>query len=156
MSSDELFVAELARALKRVGLEALVVGSMAAALQGANVMTQDVDLLIRDTGLNRKKLERLCAELGGRAVRLSPMTETLGVVGLAVGVDIMFDRLPSGPRFEQLRSRAVDISLGELSVKAASLDDVIAAKEAADRPKDRAQLEALRHTLAIRKRLCEE
>lgn len=156
MSSDEAFLAELARALQRAELEVLIVGSMAAALQGANVMTQDVDLLIRDTHLNRNRLARLCDALGCRAVRLSPLTETVSLAGLAVGVDVMFDCLPNGPRFEQLRARAIDVSLGDLIVKAASLEDVIAAKEAANRPKDRAQLDALRQTLAVRKRLAEE
>lgn len=116
-------------------------------------MTQDIDLLIRDTPLNRKKLDQLCRALGCRAVRLSPLTETISLAGLAVGVDIMFDHLPSGPPFEQLRSRGIDVTLGELTVRVASLEDVIAAKEAANRPKDRAQLEALRQTLAVRNRL---
>jgi len=48
-SSDDSFLRDLVRALEVTGLEAIIVGSTAAVLQGAPVMTQDVDLLVRDT-----------------------------------------------------------------------------------------------------------
>ena len=62
-SKDETFLYELAIALQNVGLEAIVVGNMASILNGAPVLTQDVDLLVRDTPLNRRKLKRLATEL---------------------------------------------------------------------------------------------
>jgi len=41
MSSDETFLRDVMRALDRVGLEALVVGSVAAVLNGAPIMTHE-------------------------------------------------------------------------------------------------------------------
>lgn len=151
MSPDETFVAELLRALASAGLEAIIVGSVAAVLQGAPVTTRDVDILLRDTPRNRAKLEAFYALVRGRPLRPSPRSEAITVVGTAIPIDILFDRIAGGLRFESLRSRAVRVRLGAHEASAASLADVIASKEAADRPKDRAQLPALRDTLRVLK-----
>src|SRR4051812_50193675 len=58
---------ELARALRVARLEAIVIGNSASMLNGAPVTTQDIDLLIRDTALNRRKLARFAKEIGGSA-----------------------------------------------------------------------------------------
>jgi hypothetical protein len=63
MSSDESFLRDVVAALDRVELEAIVVGTVAAVLHGAPVMTQDLDLLIRDTPKNREKIAKLSAAL---------------------------------------------------------------------------------------------
>ena len=57
-SSDEAFVLKVLDALEQTRLEAIVVGSVAAVLQGSPVTTQDLDLLVRDTPTNRQKIER--------------------------------------------------------------------------------------------------
>ncbi len=62
--SEKTLVA-LARALRLVRLEAIVIGNSASMLNGAPVTTQDIDLLIRDTRLNRHKLTRLVDAIGG-------------------------------------------------------------------------------------------
>jgi hypothetical protein len=73
------------------------VGTAAAAIQGAPVMTQDVDLLIRDAWPNRAKLERLCDARGaGRPIGVSPLPRTLTPVGASVPVDILFDEIAGG------------------------------------------------------------
>jgi predicted nucleotidyltransferase len=151
MSSDEEFLVRILQAAAAAGLEVIVVGSTAAVLQGAPVMTQDVDLLIRDTPRTREKLDRFCAELGGaRQVRPSDLSESIKLLGLDVPVDILFDRLPTGQTFESLRARAERMPLGEHRATVACLEDVIASKEQADREKDRAQLPILRATLLVR------
>ena len=113
MSSDEEFLVRILRAAAAVRLEVIVVGSTAAVLQGAPVMTQDVDLLIRDTPRNREKLDRFCEELGGaQQVRPSELSRAVKLLGLDVPIDILFDRLPTGQTFESLRSRAERLPLG--------------------------------------------
>ena len=155
MSSDEAFLEELLRALGSSGLEAIIVGSVAAALQGAPITTQDVDLLIRDTPRNREKLNKLCERLGEvKLVQPSPVSRTLSTVGTAVQVDILFDELPSTrARFESLRSRSLKVPIGQQVAVMASLEDVIASKAAADRDKDRAQLPVLKNTLKVIRKL---
>src|SRR5713101_7242806 len=63
MSSDESVLQDVVAALHRVGLEAIVVGTVAGVLNGAPVMTQDLDLLVRDTPKNREKIGKLSAAL---------------------------------------------------------------------------------------------
>jgi hypothetical protein len=57
MSSDEAFVVRVLAALKSAKLEAVVVGNVAAILQGVPVTTQDLDLLVRDTPRNQQKID---------------------------------------------------------------------------------------------------
>lgn len=115
-------------------------------------MTQDVDLLVRDTPRNRQKLRRLCELLGNvRSVPVSDLSSVVTLVGTSVPVDVIFDALPGSLTFERLRSRAETLRIGTQVVRVASLSDIIRPKESADRPKDRAQLPILRETLRVRK-----
>ena len=145
MSSDESFLREVMVALDRVGLEALVVGTVAAVLNGAPVMTQDLDLLIRDTPKNREKIGKLSTALQIAApVEISELSRSLTLLGGALPIDILFDALPGGLTFEALRSRSSRVQIGDSAATVAALTDVIASKEAAGRPKDLAQLPILR------------
>lgn len=62
-----------------------------------------------------------------------------------------FDSLPGGLSFASLKSRCVRFHFGAHELHVASLADVIASKEAADRPKDRAVLPILHEVLRVRK-----
>jgi hypothetical protein len=151
MSSDEAFVEEILAALGDCGLEAIVVGSVAALLQGAPIATEDMDVLVRDTPGNREKLRRFEVLLGRRAVQLSPLSSTLRIPTPRAHVDVLFDALPGGLRFESLRSRCLEVPLGKQVAHVAALEDVIASKVATGRPKDLAQLPILRDTLRVRR-----
>ena len=154
MSPDETFLVELMRAVATAQLESLVVGSTAAVLQGAPLMTQDVDLLVRDTPRNRQKILEVASALA--ATKPRPMGELTTVVRInraGIDVDFVFDELTPELSFESLRTRAVEVSLGELQVMAVSLADLIVAKEFAGRPKDLAQLPIIRATAAVREKL---
>ncbi|MEO7086999.1 MAG: hypothetical protein ABI442_11410 [Gemmatimonadaceae bacterium] len=157
MSPDEAFLIRLLTALDTVRLDYVVVGMAAAALQGAPVMTQDVDLLVRDTPLTRSRIDELAKHIGaGRPLPVSELSTTLTLIGGEVAVDVLFDRLPGGHSFEGIRARAVTIALGGHAALVASLDDVIASKEAIGRPKDLASLPILRDTQRIRSSLARE
>jgi hypothetical protein len=152
-SSDEAFVLEVLAALEQTGLEALVVGSVAAVLQGSPVTTQDLDLLVRDTPANRQKIEMLGHCLGARPREVSSLANVLRIDAASAPVDLLFDRLPGELSFESLRSRSVAIDLAGRTATVASLEDVILSKEASGRPKDHAQLPILRDTLRVKKAL---
>ena len=149
MSPDEDFVRELARAMRAVRLEGILIGTGAAILQGVPLLTEDVDVLVRDTPVVRKKLDRLAEELGGAWIEISPLTHARRLVGLRVGVDVLFDEIAGKLRFEALRSRARRIRLGDQVIVAAALEDIVRSKAAAGRPKDRAQLPILDDTLRV-------
>ena len=124
-------------------------------LNGAPVTTQDIDLLVRDTRPNRRKLVRFADEIGGSAPRpVSELSKVEWIEGrLAVPVEIHFDRISGGLTFSSVRSRAQLVKVGSEKLVVASLADVIRSKEAAGRPKDRAVLPILRDTLAVKKKL---
>jgi hypothetical protein len=153
LSSDEAFVLQVIAALEGVRLEAIIVGNVAAILQGVPVTTQDLDLLVRDTPPNRVKIDELGGVLGARPREVSPLSRTLRIDAHPASLDILFDELSGGLRFESLRSRAVSVSLGERTALVARLEDVIASKQAANRPKDQAQLPILRDALRIKRAL---
>lgn len=155
MSSDEVFVEEVLTALVDCGLEAVVVGSVAALLQGAPIATEDMDILVRDTPRNREKLRLVEERLGHRAVQLTPLSRTLRIPTPRAHVDVLFDEISGRLHFEGLRARSVRVPLGKVVAVVAALEDVIASKEAAGRPKDLAQLPILRDTLNVRRALGE-
>ena len=73
--------------------------------------------------------------------------------GLAVPVEVRFDRISGGLTFSSVRSRAHLVAVGAEKLRVAKLADVIRSKRAANRPKDRAVLPILRDTLVVRKKL---
>ena len=139
--------------LAETKLEGIIVGNVAAILHGAPVTTQDLDLIVRDTPRNRTKIEALGAYLGARPQPISPLTATLRIDAAPGTVDLLFDQIAGGLRFQSLRSRARKIEVGPHHALVARLEDVIASKEAAGRPKDRAVLPILRDTLRIKQAL---
>jgi hypothetical protein len=126
---------------------------VAAVLQGSPVTTQDLDLLVRDTPANRRKIEKLGQCLGARPREVSALTHVLRIDAASAPVDLLFDRLPGNLSFESLRSRSISIDLGGHTAVVATLEDIIASKEAAGRPKDQAQLPILRDTLRVKRAL---
>lgn len=148
-SVDERWLAEVAGALAATGLEAIVVGATAAVLQSAPLMTQDIDLLVRSTARNEAKLRELARLLGGSWMQVSPLSRVRTLVGAPLQVDVLFDALPGGLRFESLKSRALRLSVAGHPLLVATLVDVITSKRAADRPKDRVHLPLLEETARV-------
>jgi hypothetical protein len=86
------------------------VGSAGAAIQGAAVTTQDFDVLIRDTPLDRKQLEAVATRLGAaRPRKISPLTSVLTIVGAEIPVDVLLDEMAGALKFEAVRSRAIQV-----------------------------------------------
>jgi hypothetical protein len=133
-------------ALVEEGVEFLVVGLAAAALQGAPAVTQDIDLWFRDLGDPRlhKALRRIGATYIPPAEDHPPL--------LAGGGAELFDvvvRMDGLRRFAAEARRAVHIRLGGVEVPVLPLDRIIASKRATNRPKDRAILPALEGALRV-------
>lgn len=139
----------IAELLKRHGLEAILIGNSAAALQGAPVTTIDLDFLFRKTPTNLRKLKSIASELN--AVILRPYYPVSGLFRIARdsdGLQLDFMTLIDGVRsFEGLRKHAVPVQFGDASLPVASLADIIKSKRAAGRPQDLAVLPLLEKTL---------
>jgi hypothetical protein len=145
----------------------VVIGGIAAALHGSPVATVDADIC---PDASAKNLEQLCAALRDLHARLRTPGDPDGVdfpchpallaqmKSLTLTTDFgSFDLVfhPAGFEngYDDLAARASDVSIGATSVSVAALDDVIASKECANRPKDHAVLPvlyALRDEIAIR------
>jgi predicted nucleotidyltransferase len=149
-SFDDVLLAEVVRAAQAVHLECVLIGNAGAALLGAPVTSVDLDFFIRDTRQNQEKLERLAVALGGLAVTRpgEPTSRMVRLLGKPSPLDFVV-ALSSGARFEAVRSRSTDVDVGGVAVRVASLDDIIAAKRAAGRPKDLAVLPLLEQTAQV-------
>ncbi len=129
---------EVARALRTQNLEAILIGSAAAALHGAPVTTVDLDFLIRKTAANLVKIDRVAGMLG--AVVFSPHYPVSGLYRVMrddapLQLDFMTN-IHGVKSFNVLRSRAESFVIEGESVMIAALPDIIASKRAADRPRD--------------------
>jgi hypothetical protein len=143
-------LAKIAQALEKHGLQAVLIGNAAAALQGAPVTTVDFDFLFRKTPANLKKLKLIAADL--EAVALRPYYPASGLIRLmrdddGLQLDFM-DVIDGVPSFEGLRRRSLQIRMGTASLRVAPLADIIKSKKAAGRPRDLAVLEILEKILA--------
>jgi hypothetical protein len=133
-------------ALLEEGVEFLVVGLAAAALQGAPAVTQDVDLWFRD--LSDPRLHAALRKAGVTYVPPTHQNPPLLVGGGAELFDIVTHMHGLGSFSEEAR-QAIEIEIGRTTVPVLSLERIIKSKKATDRPKDRAILPALEDTLAV-------
>ena len=137
-----------------------MIGAVAAIAQGYPLPTEDLDITPER---ERENLERLAAALGELNARLrlpNGQAQTVPIEATFLGsvdswtlttdagdLDLVF--VPAGTRgYDDLRADASEVDIGP-RVVIASLRDVIRMKEAAGRPKDVAQLPALRQTLEV-------
>jgi predicted nucleotidyltransferase len=140
---------EIGRALGDVGLETVLIGNAAAALQGAPVTTIDFDFLFRKTPRNLAKLKALARQLRATVLRpYYPVSDLYRVVRDDDGLQIDFMGTIHGIRsFEGLRDRADRIEIDGVPIRVASLADIIRSKRAARRARDLAVLDILEKAL---------
>lgn len=142
----------------------VVIGGLAGRLWGSPTITNDLDLCY---ARDRSNLERLAAALQALRARLRGVdpevpfllnAETLErgdhftFSTTAGNLDILGYPAGSGG-FDDLLTTATRMQLAGQRVAVADLDDLIAMKRAADRPKDRVEVEiltALRDELSAR------
>ncbi len=147
------------------GVEFILVGGVAAIAHGARRLTVDLDCVAKRSYENLDRLTEALRELNARLrvgglddakaaqlpVRID--RETLGRMEISTwrtdagDFDVLADlRTSDGRRllYDDLISRAGAQPLHGVVVRVAALDDIIASKEWADRPKDHDALSELR------------
>jgi hypothetical protein len=135
-------------ALDELGIPYLIIGVGAAVMQGAPLVTQDIDLWFQDR--TDRRLHEAAKRAGGVFVpgHFGMMPTQVG--GGAIGDRIDVVTTPQGlDPFAVEYERAVVLDLDGLLVRVLPLGRVIASKRAAGRPKDLAVLPALEATLAV-------
>jgi hypothetical protein len=142
------------RTLDRYGVRSVVIGGLAARLYGSPSVTNDTDVCYERS---RDNLERLAKALRSLRATLRGVDEDvpfrLDAATLEAGDHFTFSTTagnldclgtPSGAGdFEGLWSRSDAVDLDGLSVRVASIDDLIEMKRAAGRPKDLIEIEVL-------------
>lgn len=152
----------LLQALARHGVEHVVVGGVAAILEGAPITTLDLDIVFRLEEANLERLQGLLTELearyrdpAGREILPTPdrlRTNRVNLFETREGLLDAMQEIGAGWSYDELAARTHTLRLGELTVRVLDLASVIESKEAAGREKDKAMLPVLRQTLAMRRK----
>jgi hypothetical protein len=121
------------------------VGLSAATIQGAPVVTQDVDLWFEKLGdLN---ISRALQTVGAAYVPPSPLNPPMLAGAGAELFDIVL-RMDGLGTFASELKHCVDIPLGRHKLKVLSLERILVSKLAANRAKDQLAIPVLRDALA--------
>ena len=141
---------EFLRELVRQNVEFMIVGLSSAALQGAPVVTQNIDLWFRT--LPDKGIEKALRKVDGTYI---PPLGSNAPMFAGEGVEL-FDiviHMHGLGEFEDERKNTIKIPLGRIKVLALKLERIIVSKKAAGRKKDKLVLIVLSDTLkTIRER----
>lgn len=136
------------QALVELDIQYLIVGASAAVMQGAPLVTQDIDLWFEDR--LDPRLHEAASRAGGVYVPghfgMMPTQVGGGTIGDRIDVIATAHGLDAFA-VEYQRARVLD--LDGLRVRVLPLDRIIVSKRAAGRPKDLAVLPALEATLAV-------
>lgn len=147
------------RTLNGASVKYLMVGGFAVNIHGFNRTTGDIDLWVEDTIENRKCLGKALQEL-----KIAPAEIVLRMQFVPGWTQMT---LPNGfpldimtglkgledYSFDECLSLAVWAEIEDIRVPFLHLNQLIAAKEAANRPKDQIDLEELRRIQQIQKKI---
>lgn len=134
----------------------VLIGGLAAVLHGSTAMTNDADIVPDPAPANLERLSAALTDLGARlrvaedpaGVAFDPhpaLIASMSMLNMTTrcgDLDLTFT--PAGlDGHDGIAARSITFVLQDLTIRVASLDDIIRSKTAADRPKDHATLPIL-------------
>lgn len=145
--------------LDRHGVEFVVVGGVAAVLQGAPVTTFDIDALVRVDAANADRLLAALEALEARYREHTSIKPTRADVLAGGHLLLMTNSGPldvlgfigRGKRFEDVADAVATIAVGALSVRVLGIEALIEEKKALGRDKDLAVVRLLEAVLRRRR-----
>lgn len=151
MADDLLVFRDEAEFLKQLGrhkVEFMMIGLAAAALQGAPIVTQDIDLWFKD--LSDPGIKKSLKIVGGTYV--SPIVgNSPTFAGKKVSLfDIVVD-VDGLKKFDEEMTHTTVFDLYGAKVPVLHLERIIKSKKKANRPKDRLSLPVLEDALKVLK-----
>lgn len=153
------------RVLSEHEVEFLIIGALAATMQGSPLRTEDVDICPSRSEENLARLASALKALNAREwdPRKDDVAERDWSAELLASdktwilstdhgrLDLVF--APAGATgYEELERRSLEVQVDDLIVRVAALDDVIRSKEATGRERDLAQLPTLKRLRELRDR----
>jgi hypothetical protein len=150
--------------LAKHGVRYVLIGAVAARLQGFPRVTADADITPARDAANMRRLAEALRELDARVYTESipeglpfdcspsmlKRADLWNLVTTAGRLDVAF--VPSGTTgYDDLIRTAIPFEVFGATLDVASLEDIIRSKEAADRPQDRQDVLILRQMLARRR-----
>jgi hypothetical protein len=149
MNGRKFSAQEIFATLERHGVDYVAIGGIAANAHGSRRLTLDVDIVPEPEEPNYERLVAALDELGApetvvdsdfraldprdsfdlaraAVLKLPTAAGDLDVVNGAIGA----------PPYEDLRDRSIEVEVRGTRIRVASLDDLIAMKRAAGRPRD--------------------
>jgi len=138
--------AHLLRALLRNGVEFVIVGGVAAQLQGWVGTTADLDIAVASGESNAERINRalsevglMKADIGGLGTSFETRHGRLEIVRRADGVGA----------YDDWMRNARKMTFDHLTIAVAATGDIVRSKEASNRAKDRAALPGMRHDFGL-------
>ncbi len=124
--------------LNKHGVDFMIVGGFAVVYHGHSRMTKDLDIYVRRTGENARRVIAALEEIGFGSPEMTPEVFTADN-GISLGarplqVDVMSNL--KGVDFEEAWSRRKTDSFGVATVNYISREDLIRNKHASGRPID--------------------
>ena len=140
--SEEL---EFLRQLVKHKVKFMIVGLSAAALQGAPVITQDIDLWFEN--MNSTGLRKALKAVDGVFVPSFGFNAP-GFAGKSVALFDLVTSMSGLDDFNSENKLTIQISFGDFEVSVLKLERIIKSKKAANREKDRLVMKVLEDALA--------
>lgn len=146
---------ELLRRLVRADIRFVLIGGLAVNAWGVVRGTKDLDIVADRDPENLRRIASLAIEAGGQVQTgnafLSSQPSIAAALAAGERVDIetnlgsldVVQGLPGVPTYAELRERATNVEIGDVTVAVCSLADLRAMKRAAGRTRDLADLEDL-------------
>jgi hypothetical protein len=141
------------RTLVEYSVDYVIVGGLAVQTHGHVRTTVDVDLFPRPDRPNLAQLADALNALGARVLNSGSEGEgidatmlpraTLWQFATRHGAIDVLHEAPGAPPYDELRGRALEVRLGDLTIAVAGRDDLISMKRASGRPVDLDDLAAL-------------
>lgn len=152
-AADLQLVALLHR-LAGAGVDFVVVGGVAVAVQGYGRATKDLDITYATNPANLERLGQVLLDLDarlrgvGEAVPFIPDAGTLRRIAILTldtteGPLDLLVRPDGAAPYDELRERADVIDLDGVMIRVVDIDDLLSMKRAAGRPQDLADIDAL-------------
>ncbi len=157
------FFEEVIARLTQAQVEFVVVGGVSAVLQGAPIVTVDLDVCYRRSPENIARLAAALQPLQPRLRGLPPeLPATFDERSLLFGTNFTLEigsesldllgEMSAIGGYEQVIDQADEMLVAGSRVRVLSLAQLIVTKEAAGRPKDLAVLPALKATLEVQQK----